>query len=274
MILPGSYANGFAPRDGMPLYPELWRGCVGAWAPCLGPTGLTLRDWSGYQNHGTLTNMDAGSDWVASNKGTTLDFDGVNDFVDCGTRLTTAVANALSVSMWVRCRSRASLQYVFANVNASGADCNVGLIFGLTANKLGWTQSAASQDAVSAGSITDGDWHHVCATRSGTTGAWRIGLYIDGSGAVTTTTVNQIASGSVTGTLVIGRAGSFNGLYGNIIVGDVRLYNREITHRETLLLASHPSAAYMIAPRKRARALAAFRAYWAARKAQIIGGGL
>jgi hypothetical protein len=66
MILPGTYQNGFAPRDGSPLYPELWRGCVGAWNPGLGPTGLTLRDWSGYGNHGTLTNITAQNCWKIS----------------------------------------------------------------------------------------------------------------------------------------------------------------------------------------------------------------
>ena len=75
MILPASYSNGFAPRDGQPLYPELWRGCVGAWCPSLGPTGLTLRDWSGFGNHGTLTNMDPGTDWVLSGGRYALDFD-------------------------------------------------------------------------------------------------------------------------------------------------------------------------------------------------------
>lgn len=65
MILPGRYANGFAPRDGQPLYPELWKGCVGAWNPGLGVTGLTLRDQSGFGRHGTLTN---GPTWGVSGK--------------------------------------------------------------------------------------------------------------------------------------------------------------------------------------------------------------
>ena len=84
MILPGSYANGFAPRDGQPLYPELWRGCVGAWNPGLGPTGLTLRDWSGFGNHGTLTNMELDTDWTPSQGKWSLALDGTNESVLCG----------------------------------------------------------------------------------------------------------------------------------------------------------------------------------------------
>ena len=81
MIIPASYANGFAPRDGRPLYPEFSHGLIGNWAPCLGPTGLTLRDWSGRANHGTLTNMVPGDDWIVSDGRYSLDFDGSNDFV-------------------------------------------------------------------------------------------------------------------------------------------------------------------------------------------------
>lgn len=44
MILPGSYANGFAPRDGQPLYPELWRSPpLFAFSPGVGPSGPTWR---------------------------------------------------------------------------------------------------------------------------------------------------------------------------------------------------------------------------------------
>jgi hypothetical protein len=51
--------------------------------PSLGATGGTLRDVSGNDNHGTLTGMDAASDWVATSKGVALDFDGFNDYIRC-----------------------------------------------------------------------------------------------------------------------------------------------------------------------------------------------
>ena len=68
---------------------QLERGVVGYWCPMLATTGLGLYDRSGRGNHGTLTGMDAATDWVTSKvrntAGRVLDFDGVNDHVaDCG----------------------------------------------------------------------------------------------------------------------------------------------------------------------------------------------
>ena len=60
---------------------SLTGGIIGCWSPSLGATGYLLRDVSGQNNHGTLTNMDPGTDWVASEKGLALDFDGSNDYI-------------------------------------------------------------------------------------------------------------------------------------------------------------------------------------------------
>jgi hypothetical protein len=75
-------------------FPHLWDGVVGAWCPSLGPTGLRLHDFSRRANWGTLTNMDASTDWVVdggayallfgANKSVTMAGDGViltGDFV-------------------------------------------------------------------------------------------------------------------------------------------------------------------------------------------------
>jgi len=81
-LLKPSYATGYAKNASQSAHPNLWDGLVGAWMPSLDVTGETLRDVSGNGNHGTLTNMDAASDWVATSKGLALDFDGVNDYVN------------------------------------------------------------------------------------------------------------------------------------------------------------------------------------------------
>ena len=81
-LLKPSYATGYAKNASQSAHPNLWDGLVGAWMPSFGVTGETLRDVSGNGNHGTLTNMDAASDWVTTPKGLALDFDGVNDYVN------------------------------------------------------------------------------------------------------------------------------------------------------------------------------------------------
>lgn len=53
----------------------LARGLVGAWLMNEG-TGDTVWDYSGNQNTGTLMNMDPATDWVATQHGEALDFDG------------------------------------------------------------------------------------------------------------------------------------------------------------------------------------------------------
>jgi len=80
-----SYHNGFARHAGESAHPELWEGLVGAWLPVLGPTGSTLRDVSGFQNHGTLTDMVPGTDWILGQNpwlpGHALVFDGVEHHI-------------------------------------------------------------------------------------------------------------------------------------------------------------------------------------------------
>ena len=81
-----SYHQGYARNASESENPGSWLGLVGAWAPALGPTGSTLRDVSGNNNHGTLTDMDPATDWVISGNprlpGWALDFDGSNDYID------------------------------------------------------------------------------------------------------------------------------------------------------------------------------------------------
>ena len=79
-------------------------GLVGAWCPSLGPSGYTLLDRSGRGNHGTLKNMDAGSDWKAQTIGWALSFtDGQaanSNHVDCGQIAQKLLSVPFTVSGW------------------------------------------------------------------------------------------------------------------------------------------------------------------------------
>lgn len=100
-----SYKASYAKNAGESENPHLWKGLVGAWMPSLGVTGETLRDVSGNGNHGTLTNMDAATDWVATSKGLALDFDGVDDVADIASP-PSITGDSATLALW--CKSNDS----------------------------------------------------------------------------------------------------------------------------------------------------------------------
>ncbi len=67
-----NFSNGFAPRDGAPANPGLWKDLLGYWDPNIGKTGVTLLDNSVYNNHATLKNMAPLADWLDSEQGRVL----------------------------------------------------------------------------------------------------------------------------------------------------------------------------------------------------------
>jgi hypothetical protein len=80
---------------------NLWQGVVGFWSASAGPSGYRLLDRSGRGNHGTLTNMDAATDWVVDGGRYALDFDGSNDLVDISFSAFAGVSSA-TISGWFR----------------------------------------------------------------------------------------------------------------------------------------------------------------------------
>jgi hypothetical protein len=97
-----SYQAGYARNASESENPKLWDGLVGAWMPSLGVTGETLRDVSGNGNHGTLTNMDAATDWVATSKGLALDYErSSNQYVYAPDKNIYNAGNYFTASLWV-----------------------------------------------------------------------------------------------------------------------------------------------------------------------------
>jgi hypothetical protein len=262
MILPGSYANGFAPRDGMPLYPELWRGCVGAWNLGLGPTGLTLRDWSGFANHGTLIN---GPTWQVSSGRYGINFDGTNDYNDYGVGINIYGLSRFSCSFWIYKTSN-SPGWVLNRYNTSAGGGVVGDYFGVGQGTSIPTAGAsftgvgvndyvvfASPDIISLNK-----WHHVAmsvdlVTRANTT------ITVNGVSQAVTITTNGVppsvfkaaTSATWTTSRITGSGGGQN--YSAFIADDVMLYRYFIPQNMHRLLASRPGIAYELAPRRRSR---------------------
>ena len=191
-LLKPSYATGYAKNASQSAHPNLWDGLVGAWMPSLGVTGETLRDVSGNGNHGTLTNMDAASDWVATSKGLALDFDGNDDRVLADIRINDLRLNS-NLPRTVTCKFY---------LNDTGSQCLAGYGQVSQNNQLylfvfggNWYVSGFNNDFNSSVAATVG-WHTFAVSYAGS----NMRLFVDGK---------QIAETSI----------SLNTLAGNLSIG-------------------------------------------------------
>lgn len=268
--MPGpSFTSGFAPRDGTPRYPQLWRGCVGAWAPFLGPTGVALRDWGPYRLNGTLTNMEVGSDWVISGGQYALDF-GTDDYVSLPYLF---IEMPFSVSLWAMSRSVTTNQAIFSIANGSTNDPFFVINFrGDFVGDPVLAQMRGNNNALNTvtqvGTYVTNTWYHIVVEFVSASSRQ---IYLNGvAGTEDTTThtvetLNQMAIGCLLRTT----PGSF--LDG--AVDDLRLYNRLLLPAEKQLLGTRRGIAYELRQQKRYSLQAAsFIPAWV-RYNQLIGAG-
>ena len=255
MILPASYANGFAPRDGMPLFPELWRGCVVAWAAGLGPTGNILRDWSGYKNNGTLTNMVPGDDWLVSQDRYALDFNGGGDRVSVTSSAAFAHGtNDFAYCIWMYPRQITSNNRVFSFTDDQ---LNIDLgIFG--SGSISYYNGSVST-ASSAGVVAANRWQHMTMMRS----AGVVRVFINAAEVITHANVVSV-SGSRTFHLGGFPSQNFNGLFDTTMI-----YSRALTLNEIRLLSSRRGIANELAQRRRSALVAGFNR----RRRLLVGAG-
>ena len=226
-----TYQSGFyAPGRGTALHPELWRGCVGAWNPGLGNSGLVLRDWSGSQNHGVLTN---GPTWRVSGGQNALGMDGGSDYI---------AASAIKVpeitfEVWFYNVVVRSYQY-FINMEPN---YTMSVHFGPAGNLFLRGGSTASISTSITAYLSKTQWAHLAVTIKGTSGA----IFVNGVKIVTGTVAAMGAS--PTKTTFWGRSTSYdsNGSLGNFSVHSVALSDSTIQ-----LLSKRPGIAYELAPRK------------------------
>lgn len=226
MRIRGSYHSGFAPRDFEPAYPSLWKGCIGAWCPSLGPTGTILRDWSGRQLHGTLTNATMSTVWANSGEYSLL-LDGSDDLASIAHTSALNVTTSLTMSAWVN-TTDSSHEYVFAKHDDSFFLAKGVLTSGRAGvNLAGTTPGTWLESTVN---IDDGLWHHLCATYDSAT----FRLYVDGLLNNSRAETGSVSTG--TAALQLGSRSSLYNWTGRL--DDLRLYNRSLHPAEISLLYS------------------------------------
>ena len=267
MILPASYQSGFAPRDGRPLYPSLWKGCSFAAAPCLGPTGLTLRDWSGFANHGTFANLTASAVWQPTFGKYSIAFSGAtSEAVTGSVGSVTSAMRPLTLSWWYRGSTvSAARHWIYHNNNVS-SNPDIGLTIERvsdTSHSLGLYSGAYTYSSQFAWDL---NLHHYAITwlADNTVTFFRDGVQMSSS--------TRTAGGVADTTWQMSRLGSGAGVGGFSMTGNLVEFwkhKRSLSAAEIKLFAMRPGIAFEMSPRRRSSSAVQFNR----RRRLLVGAG-
>jgi len=196
-----------------------------AWWKLDESTGTNADDFTGRAQDGSVS----GATWGTGISGNALSFDGIDDGILVGTPAALVGSGDFSLAAWVKIDPGSPLatviqqreagasghqgQYVL-NVNANG-----------TVNFFVYNNSVYQFDLTTVGTVNDGQWHHLAATRSGTTGR----VFIDGVQASSGSgTIQALVSHPV----AIGYDHRDNNKRFDGSIDDVRVYERALSASE------------------------------------------
>jgi hypothetical protein len=186
-------------------------------------TGTSWKDLSGNSYNGTLTNGPT----FSNTNGGVINFDGTNDYADCGNVL--ASLTDLSLECFVKFGTQSTsfngiISKTLSNANGYEIRTSNGATSTTTIVEFRYVGDTAS---IGFGTLTNGVWYHLVAT--GILGLQLV--YINGSIYNSGTYAGTPSANS--NSLVIGKL-AYAGLYANMTMGCARIYNRALTAAEIL----------------------------------------
>ena len=238
-----TYQSGFyAPGRGVAKHPALWDGCVGAWNPGLGVSGLSLRDWSGNGRNATLTHA-VNTAWTTT--GITNNY---TANASCRLGNFGAFPSRGTICYWVMYRNYNTYDNSFG-MNAF-ANNNIGIRVELPPTRvlyayLGNAATGSSGTLVPFRTIEFNQFYHLAIT-------WdvpenKVSTFVDGSPATSGATVTTWAANM--DDVRLGQGYNATRVM-NGIVNDCMIFTRALTSAEIRTLAQCPGIAYELAPRK------------------------
>ena len=181
-------------------------------------TTLSATDSTSNANNGTKVNtptattgkIDGGANFVRSS----------NQDITLGSSSTLSIQDVMTVETWVKFNSNySSAQAVIGNYKDLASDLsNYALEFGRTPNRFNMYFIGGTTGYIlgtNNTSISDNNWHHIAAVRSGSSGSWTWTYYLDGvADGTASTAVNADGGTSVPTSLAA---------YGNYVTGTTQL---------------------------------------------------
>jgi hypothetical protein len=188
-------------------------------------TGTTWSDLSGSGNNGTLTN---GPTYVVTGASSSIQFDGVDDYVDCGNNSSFNLTSQLTLECWVKTSDVDTYNHFISKFPASECSYLIGSI-----QSTGYLYFSRSTNGINQGingqfdiNVCDGNWKHIVVSYNSNTST----LLMSINGTIQTSSL----SGNVyvsTSNLNVGRRTDV-GQYYSANISNVKIYNRALSATE------------------------------------------
>ena len=197
----------------------------GGWNLNEGRDGTTA-DLSGNGNNGVLTSMDTSVCWVDGKTGKALQFDGVDDYVDCGNNATLNITDAITIEAWVNGTQLQSLSEDYAGIVGKGNDYNIryGKGFDLFYGRFIIGGEAKYPNIMF--NPVEGTWYHLVITYDKDGGSNNFKSYVNGINTYSYTYTGNIGTNNEH--LKIG----YSYKYFNGLIDSVKIYNKALASDE------------------------------------------
>jgi len=188
-------------------------------------TGSVAEDETGYGNDGTLIN---GPVWTSGKSNSALEFDGVNDYVNCGNDNSLKFGENASVTLSFWMKPAEALDSSSSRKDIVGKANDYWMFYGASAGKLTWYAGTGKYVGYTTDFSAD-TWHYVVGVRNSSNYGW---LYVDGE---------LKAEGDLSGATYyhsynfwIGNCAGVYSKYFNGSIDEVAIYSKALTADEIL----------------------------------------
>lgn len=188
--------------------------------------GDTIHDASENHMDGTIY----GATWADGKFGSALEFDGVDDYVDCGDDPVFDMTDAITLEAWVNYTELTSFPRAISRQYSGGTTADSCYQLGMTNNRARFALGGIFDHSSSGPTITTGRWYHIVGTYDRETAR----LYLDGDEIWSDSYSAEIRTSDQPLTLGISvyEGSTFYPHEG--LIDEVSIYNRALTGDEVL----------------------------------------
>lgn len=188
--------------------------------------------------------VDNGANYLVPNNSLSdyvFNFDGTDDYIDCGNITALNSQSAFSTSSWFKCTTPLSSSPVILNGGSSGT--NLFYIQIVNSTSIRYNSAGTNKDTT-VSNIADGSWHHFATVHDGTL----LHIYLDGvkqNSYTITAPTSEIGNNFIIGRYTLSSLSFFNGELSNISVFNTSLSTANI---ETIYNNGSPNDISSLSP--------------------------